>query len=67
MRSSAEFSIDLTAEELLTATTGSQQTLAPQAPTSSPIGQAPLASGESVEIELTAEEIDALLSCEFQF
>lgn len=66
MRSSAEFSIDLTAEELLTATTGSQQSLQ-QAPTSSLIDQAPLASGESVEIELTAEEIDALLSCEFQF
>lgn len=51
MRAFKEVSIDLTADELLSA-------LLPPAP----VNAEPMAEQDTVEIELTAEEIDALLS-----
>jgi hypothetical protein len=54
MRASPEFSIDLTAEELL-----SSQPYSPANVARRPTAHA---AGDTVEIELTAEEMDALLT-----
>lgn len=67
MRSSAEFSIDFSAEELLQES-GPAQTATDASPMTQPQKNAasPTANdADSIEIELTPEQIDALLDGKF--
>jgi hypothetical protein len=65
MRSSAEFSIDFSAEELLQESGPAQASIDPAIVSSSranpPTSATPAGDDDPIEIELTAEQIDALL------